>query len=183
MLFDPRLLQPGPNTVGVYGIRETADGRVVLDEAYRSRAGVTAAAGATAGANAPGRNLVSAVAEELYGVTLSGFHSPDWVATEMIRWTDGEGRLTAPIDPDAPPTTLTVEIAMTNPALPERLRIVADGCELYNEFAWGRQTLTLGLERCGIGGSNLEMAISTVPFQGEGVRMLGVAIARVELGN
>ena len=178
VLVDPELLQPGVNALGIYGIREAADGRVVLDDAYRSAAGDVAAAGTS------GPNLVSGVAEELYGVTLSGFYGPDWAGTEMVRWTDGNGLLTVPIDPGAPPATLTVEVAMTNPTLPQRLRIVVDGCDLFTELVWGRRILTFGLEPCGIGGSTLEIAISTVPFRrAPGSRMLGVALARVALGN
>ena len=173
VLIDPRLLEPGANAVGVYGIRETEDGRVLLDEAYRSAAGAEAAV----------LNLVSAVAEELHGVTLSGFYRPEWAAAGIVRWTEGDGRLTVPIDSGAPPTTLTVELAMTNPTEPQRLRIVADGCDLFNKWVWGRRTLTFGLEACDIGGRTLDITIATVPFRASGRRLLGVAVARLELGN
>ena len=107
-IIDPLLLRPGANAVGVFAVRERADGTVVLAEAY-------------AAAARPAINLVREEATELWDVTAVGLHATKWSEGRAFRWTTGAARITVPIDPQAPPAELVVDVLMTGQ--PKGLRI------------------------------------------------------------
>ena len=168
-IIDPRLLQPGANAVGVFAVRERADGTVVLAEAY-------AAAGAR-----PAINLVREEATELWDVTAAGFHATEWSEGRTFRWTTGAARITVPIDPQAPPAELVVDVLMTGQS--KGLRIEADGCVLFDDTIRNRWTGTFALDACRLAAPTLEIELLSdthVPDTSDD-RTLGVGVAAVEL--
>ena len=168
-IIDPRLLQPGANAVGVFAVRERADGTVVLAEAY-------AAADAR-----PAINLVREEATELWDVTAAGFHATEWSEGRTFRWTTGAARITVPIDPQAPPAELVVDVLMTGQS--KGLRIEADGCVLFDDTIRNRWTGTFALDACRLAAPTLEIELLSdthVPDTSDD-RTLGVGVAAVEL--
>lgn len=168
-IVDPRLLAQGDNPVGVFAIRGGADGSVVL-EPVRS-----------ADAPGPSSNLLSAEAETLMGVTSSGFFSREWARDRSFRWTTDTARLSVPMDPAEPPSTLTVDVLMTG--APKQLRITIDGCRLLDETVQGSWTRAFALDGCRIDGPSIEIELVSdvhVPSTRDS-RALGIAIASIEL--
>ena len=168
-IVDPRLFAQGGNTAEVFAIRDGADGAAVLEPVRSANA---------AGASS---NLLSAEAEALLGVMSSGFFSREWLRDRPFRWTTDTARLSVPMDPAEPPSTLTVDVLMTGP--PKQLRITVDGCRLLDETIQGSWTRTWALDACRIDGPTAEIELVSdvhVPATGDN-RALGVAVASIEL--
>ena len=170
-IVEPRWFTPGANTIELFGIREDDTGTIVLDAAYRSDP------------SAYPDNLILEEMAEASGVTTSGFYIQEWVRTRPVRWTDGHGRITAPIDPRSPPTALGVEVSMTGGRTPKALQIEVNGCRLYRGIAEPGWSATFPFDRCPIRGDTIEIDLVSgthVPAMRDR-RTLGLAFAVVEL--
>ena len=175
-LVDPRWFTSGANTVELFEIREEDGGAIVLDEAYRLDAAVRPVP-----ANLILEEVTVASARE---VTLSGFYLQEWIGVRPVRWTNGNARLVAPIDPQSPPAALGVEVGMTG-GVPARkvLRIDVNGCTVHRGIVTGGWSATFPFDRCPVSGDTVAIDFvsgSHVPRGGDS-RTLGVAFAVVEL--
>ena len=171
VVVDPRVLAQGANTLAVFAIRAAPNGSVVLDP--------------VAAVDTPGAaiNLLSTEAEVLLDATSSGFFSREWAANRFFRWTTDTARLSVSMDPERPPSTLTVEVLMTGPA--KRLQVAVDGCRLFDETIRGRWTQTFALDGCRLDSPTLEIELAGdvhIPSASD-TRALGVAVASIELGR
>lgn len=170
-IVEPRLLTPGANTIELFGIREDDTGTIVLDAAYRSDP------------SASPDNLILEEMAEVYGVTTSGFYIQEWSRARPVRWTNGHGRITAPIDPWSPPSALGVEVSMTGSRVAKALQIDVNGCMLYRGIAEPGWSATFPFDRCPVRGNTIEIDLVSgahVPVSGDS-RTLGLAFAVVEL--
>ena len=171
IIVDPRRLAAGSNDVRVFAVREGRDGAVRLDEA--------------ADIGSPGRwtNLVPELAEVVRGVSSSGFLPTQSTVHGDLRWTTGAARLSVPVDPELPPSVLTVRILTTGPQ--KRLRIAVDGCTLFEGPVFGRWARTLPLGSCAPDTSPAVIELDSnvhLSRQEPGLR-LGVAVGAVALGD
>ena len=168
-IVDPGLLQPGANTLAVFTVEERADGTVALAEAY-------------AGDGEPrGLNLILDTTVALLGATAAGFHGLEHTEDRAFRWTTGEARINVPIDPDAPPAALAVDVVMTGQ--PKWLRIEADGCVLFDDTISSRWAESFMLDSCRLTPPSLKILLASdthVPDTSDN-RTLGVGVAAVEL--
>ena len=168
-LFDPGLLRPGANTLGVFAVRERGDGAIALAEAY-------------AGDGAPRAvNLILDTASELLGATAAGFHGLEHAEGRAFRWTDGQASISVPLDADAPPAELAVDVLMTG--RPKRLRVEIDGCVLYDDTISNRWSDAFALADCRLTPPTLEIRLTGdthVPDTSDD-RTLGVGVSTVEL--
>ena len=169
MIVDPRALAQGANTVAVFAIRDVPNGSVVLDP--------------VPSVNAPGAaiNLLSTEAEVLLDATSSGFFSREWARNRFFRWTTDTARLSVSMEPETPPSTLTVEVLMTGPA--KRFQVAVNGCRLFDEIIQGRWTQTFALDGCRLDSPTLEIELAGdvhIPSAND-TRALGVAVASIEL--
>lgn len=169
VIVDPRLFVPGTNAVDVVEVREAPDETVVL---YAMNA---------VNAGAAGRNVSAESAEWLSGVTASGLHQTEWADTQPFRWSDGYARLSIPVDPEAPPSELSVKIAMTSPDA--SLTIAVDDCVLFDSAIQGPWSRTFPLSSCRIASQRMEVSIrsTTHPSTNGDPRKLGVAVTSVEI--
>lgn len=169
-IVDPRWFLPGANTLEVLEVREDgSDGAFTLAAAHGNRA-------------APRwPNLVREEQIQALGGRTSGFHGIEWASSRPFRWTRGDARLRAPLDPRSPPTELAVEIVMTGGA--KRLRIAVDDCQLLDETVRGPSTSTFDLGACEFRATEVEIALlsDTHVAGSNDSRSLGVAVGRVEL--
>ena len=164
---------PGANAVDVYEVREAPDEPVVFYTLYTMSALESAAAG---------RNLSGESAEWLSGVTASGLSPTEWVGTRPFHWSDGDARLSIPVDPEAPPSELSVSIAMTGPD--KSLAIAVDDCVLFDSVIQGSWSGTFPLSKCRVASQRMEVSIRSTthqPINTGDLRQLGVAIASVEI--
>jgi hypothetical protein len=170
VIVDPRLFVRGANTVDVVEVRRTGDETPVL---YTTR---------TADSAAADRNLSSERARWLFGVSASGLHPTEWADTQPFRWSNGNVRLSIPVDPEAPPSELLVEIAMT--ANPDTaMTIAVDDCVLFDGVIQGSWSQTFPLRVCNIASERIDVSIRSTarpPANGD-PRRLGVAITSVEI--
>ena len=168
-IVDPGLLQPGANTLAVFTVEERADGTVALAEAY-------------AGDGEPHvLNLILDTTVALLGATAAGFHGLEHTEDRAFRWTTGEARINVPIDPEAPPAALAVDVVMTGQ--PKWLRIEADGCVLFDDTISSRWAESFALDSCRLTPPSLEILLASdthVPDTSDN-RTLGVGVAAVEL--
>ena len=168
-LFDPDLLRPGSNALGVFAVRERGDGTVALAEAY-------------AGDGEPRAvNLILDAAAELLGAAATGFHALEHAEGRAFRWTAGDARISLPLDADAPPAELAVDVLMTG--RPKRLRIEIDGCVVHDDTISNRWSGAFALAGCRLTPPTLEIRLTGdthVPETGDN-RTLGVGVAAVEL--
>ena len=168
-IVDPGLLQPGANTLAVFAVRERADGTVALAEAY-------------AGDGEPrALNLILDTTVALLGATAAGFHGLEHTEDRAFRWTTGEARINVPIDPEAPPAALAVDVVMTGQ--PKWFRIEADGCVLFDDTISSRWAESFILDSCRLTPPSLEILLASdthVPDTSDN-RTLGVGVAAVEL--
>ena len=168
-IVDPGLLRPGANTLGVFAVHERADGTVELAEAY-------------AGDGEPRAvNLILDTAAELLGAVATGFHGLEHAEGRAFRWTTGEAGISVPLDTDAPPAELAVDVLMTG--RPKRLRIEIDGCVLHDDTINNRWSDAFALADCRLTPPTLEIRLTGdthVPETGDN-RTLGVGVAAVEL--
>ena len=169
-IVQPRWFVPGPNTLEVFEVQE--DG---------GQGGVTLAA--TRGDMATDRwpNLVRDEEIQALGGQVSGFYGTEWAGARAFRWTRGDARLLVPIDPEALPSALAVDVMLTGG--PKQLHIAVDGCTLFDETIRGRWSATLALRDCQLVPPELEIALLSdthVP-QTRDTRSLGVGIGLVEL--
>ena len=168
-IVDPGLLQPGANTLAVFAVRERADGAVALAEAY-------------VGDGEPrALNLILDTTVALLGATAAGFHGLEHTEDRAFRWTTGEARINVPIDPDAPPAALAVDVVMTGQ--PKWLRIEADGCVLFDDTISSRWAESFALDSCRLTPPSLEILLASdthIPDTSDH-RTLGVGVAAVEL--
>lgn len=171
VIVDPRRLAAGSNDVRVFAVRAGRDGAVLLDEAVDI--------------GAPGRwtNLVPELAEMVRGVSSSGFLPTQSTVHGDLRWTTGAARLSVPVDPELPPSVLTVRILTTGPQ--KRLRIAVDGCTLFEGPVFGRRARTLPLGSCAPDSSPavIELESNVHLSQQEPGLRLGVAVGAVALGD
>ena len=168
-IVDPGLLRPGANTLGVFAVVERAGGDVALAEAYAGSGERLAV------------NLIRETAAELWGVAATGFHALEHAEGRAFRWTTGEAGLSVPLDPDAPPAALAVDVLMTGQ--PKRLRIEVDGCVLFDDTIRNRWDATFALDGCRLTPPSLEISLVSdthVPDTSDN-RTLGVGVAAVEL--
>ena len=172
VIVDPELFVPGANAVDVFEIREAQDEPVVLYRLYTMSALESAAAG---------RNLSGESAEWLSGVTASGLSPTEWIGTRPFRWSDGDARLSIPVDPEAPPSELSVSIAMTGPN--KSLAIAVDDCVLFDSVIQGSWSGTFPLSSCRVASQRMEVSIRSTTHQPNNgdPRQLGVAVASVEI--
>ena len=117
----------------------------------------------------------------LLGATAAGFHGLEHTEDRAFRWTTGEARIHVPIDPDAPPAALAVDVVMTGQ--PKWLRIEADGCVLFDDTISSRWAESFMLDSCRLTPPSLEILLASdthVPDTSDN-RTLGVGVAAVEL--
>ena len=168
-IVDPGLLQPGANTLAVFAVRERADGTVALAEAY-------------VGDGEPrALNLILDTTVALLGATAAGFHGLEHTEDRAFRWTTGEARINVPIDPEAPPAALAVDVVMTGQ--PKWLRIEADGCVRFDDTISSRWAESFVLDSCRLTPPSLEILLASdthIPDTSDH-RTLGVGVAAVEL--
>lgn len=173
VIVDPGLFVPGANAINVVEVREAPDEPVVLNMLYTMSAQESAAAG---------RNLSGESAETLWGVTASGLSPTEWNGTRPFRWSDGDARLAIPVDPEAPPSELSVSIAMTGGA-DKSLAITVNDCVLFDSVIQGSWSGTFPLSSCPVASQRMEVSIRSTthqPTNGD-PRLLGVAVASVEI--
>jgi hypothetical protein len=175
VIVDPALFVQGANSVEVFEVRETPDEPFVLYSLYSMSALDSAAAG---------RNLSSESAEWLSGVTTSGLSLTEWDGTRPFRWSDGDARMSIPVDPEAPPSGLSISITMTG-GLDKSLTIAVDDCALFDSVIQGPWSGTFSLGSCRVASERMEVSIrSTTHLPGNGdLRQLGVAIGSVEIST
>lgn len=168
-IVDPGLLRPGANTLGVFAVHERADGTVALAEAY-------------AGDGEPRAvNLILDTAAEVLGAVATGFHGLEHAEGRAFRWTTGEASISVPLDTDAPPAELAVDVLMTG--RPKRLRVEIDGCVLHDDTISNRWSDAFALAGCRLTPPTLEIRLTGdthVPETSDD-RTLGVGVAAVEL--
>ena len=170
VIVNPRWFVPGPNTLEVFEVQEDS-------------AQATVALAATRGDMATERwpNLIRAEEIQALGGRTSGLYGTEWARARPFRWTRGDTRLLVPIDPEALPSALAVDVLMTGG--PKRLSVKVDGCTLFDETIKGRWSATLALRDCRLVPPELEIALLSdthVP-QTRDTRSLGVGIGLVEL--
>ena len=169
-IVDPRRFRPGENSLEVFEVRAAGDqGGVVL--------------GATGGTTAVGLwpNLVRPEQAVPFGVETSGFFATEWVGGRSFRWTRGDARLVAPLDPRARPAELAVDVLMTGP--PKQLRVTIEGCTVFDQTIDGAWSATFPLDDCRLVPPDLEITLLSdthVPGRNDS-RALGVAVGSVEL--
>ena len=173
VIVDPGLFVPGANAVDVVEVRGAPDEPVALYTLFTMSALESAAAR---------RNLSGESAELLSGVTASGLSPTEWIGTRPFRWSDGDARLSVPVDPEAPPSELSVSIVMTG-GLDKSLAIAVDGCVLFDSVIQGAWSGTFPLSSCRVASQRMEVSIRSTTHQpGNGdLRQLGVAITSVEI--
>jgi hypothetical protein len=118
-LVDPATFRQGDNTVGVYGITAQSGG-VALTALY-SRDQMSEST-----------HLALEASELGLGVEVSGFHPEQYLGDQLVRCTNGEGRLVVPTRGMNPPTALAVSIARGGVGF-TRLEIRVDGCQILEE--------------------------------------------------
>lgn len=169
-IVDPRRFRPGENSLDVFEVRAAGDqGGVAL-----------AAAGAT---SAAGRwpNLVRDEQAVPLGVEVTGFFETEWVGVRSFRWTRGDARLLAPLDPGSRPAEMAVDVLMTGP--PKRLRVTVEGCTVFDATISGAWSATFPLDDCRLAPPDLEIRLLSdthVPGEHDS-RALGVGVGSVEL--
>ncbi len=170
VIVDPGLIVSGVNDVGVYVVRQGDDGDVVLERAYWSADGVQTV------------NLILEQAGPLRGVTTTGLFGTEWVGQRPFRWMGDEATLHVPIDQDAPPVQLVVDVLMTGP-MRKRLSVTVNDCTLIEEEIHGQWRQVFPLLGCQLGRDVMEVRfqseVSTA--RGADTRDLGVALGTVEL--
>lgn len=173
VIVDPGLFVPGANAVDVVEVREAPDEPVVLYTLYTMSALESAAAR---------RNLSGESAELLSDVTTSGLSPTEWNGTRPFRWSNGDARLSIPVDPEAPPSELSVSIAMTGGG-DKALVIAVDDCELFDSVIQGPWSGTFPLSSCRVASQRMEVSIRSTTHQPDNgdLRQLGVAVASVEI--
>jgi hypothetical protein len=114
-------------------------------------------------------------------VSASGLYATEWAGTQPFRWSSGNARLSIPVDAAAPPSELSVTIAMA--ANPDTVMTIAvDDCVLFEGVIQGAWSRTFPLRGCNIASERMEVSIRSTarpPANGD-PRSLGVAIASVE---
>jgi hypothetical protein len=169
VIVDPRSFARGANSVDVVEVRQARDGTTVL---YTTR---------TADSEAARLNVSSERARWLLGVSASGLYATEWAGTQPFRWSNGNARLSIPVDAAAPPSELSVTIAMA--ANPDTVMTIAvDDCVLFEGVIQGAWSRTFPLRGCNIASERMEVSIRSTarpPANGD-PRSLGVAIASVE---
>ena len=169
-IVHPRQLVSGSNTLEVFEIREdSASGAVRL----------AAVLGDAATNRWP--NLVRDEEIQILGGQTTGFYGTEWARARPFRWTRGDARLLLPLDPDAPPATLSVSVLITGG--PKQLRITVEDCTLFDETIVGGWSADFGLDNCSLVPPDLEIGLwsdTHVPSARD-TRTLGVAVGRIEL--
>ncbi len=169
-IVDPRRFRPGENSLEVFEVRAAGDqGGVAL--------------GATGGTTAAGLwlNLVRPEQAVPLGVETSGFFATEWVGGRSFRWTRGDARLVAPLDPRARPAELAVDVLMTGS--PKQLRVTVEGCTVFDQTVNGAWSATFPLDDCRLVPPDLEIRLLSdthVPGRNDS-RALGVGVGSVEL--
>ena len=117
----------------------------------------------------------------MLGGRASGFYGTEWAGARPFRWTDGEARLVVPFDPQVPPSSLAIDVALTGG--PKQLSISVEGCALFGETINRRWNATFELGDCALEPPELEITLLSdthVP-NARDTRSLGVAVSRIEL--
>ena len=86
------------------------------------------------------------------------------------------------MDPEAPPSELSVSIAMTGGG-DKALVIAVDDCELFDSVIQGPWSGTFPLSSCRVASQRMEVSIRSTTHQPDNgdLRQLGVAVASVEI--
>ena len=170
VIVDPGLIISGVNDVGVYVVRQKDDGDVALERAYWSGDGVETV------------NLVLEQAGSLLGVTTTGLFGTEWVGQRPFRWTSDEATVHVPIDQDALPAQLVIDVLMTGP-MRKRLTVTVNDCMLIEEEIHGAWRQVVPLLGCQLGRDVMEVRFQSEVSRPSGAdtRNLGVALERVEL--
>lgn len=169
-VIDPHRLESGANTLEVFEVQGEGGA-----ESF-----ALAATGGDRTAD-PRQNLIRDEEVQRLGVRVSGFYETEWAGVRPFRWTRGDARLVVPIDPEAPPSSLAVEVLISGG--PKQLNIAVDGCTLFDEVVNGRWSAAFDLRECRLAPPDLEIALRSdthVPESSDN-RTLGVAVGRVEL--
>ena len=170
VIVDPGLIISGVNDVGVYVVRQKDDGDVALERAYWSGDGVETV------------NLILEQAGPLLGVTTTGLFGTEWVGQRPFRWTSDEATVHVPIDQDALPAQLVIDVLMTGP-MRKRLSVTVNDCMLIEEEIHGAWRQVVPLLGCQLGRDVMEVRFQSEVSRPSGAdtRNLGVALERVEL--
>ena len=170
-IVDPRLLEQGANILEVFAIQERTDGSIVLEAAYAPQA------------VRPWANMVREEATDLWGVTSSGLYRTEWAGQRAFRWTDGAAYLSVPIDPRAPPSEMAVDVLMTG-TTPKQLRVVVNGCTLFDATIRGHWAQVLALDECLAESTTIDIGLlSDVHVSPNDSRPLGVAVTSIGLNG
>ena len=171
VIVDPQRLVTGFNDIRVFAVRSGPDGAVRLDEAT------------DLASLRQWTNLVPELAEQIRGVTSSGFLPTQSTGHGNLRWTTGPAHLSVPIEPQSPPSALTVRILTTGPQ--KQLRLAINGCLLFEGRIFGRWEETLPLEGCRLDSSPAVIELdSNVHLSGDVPGLgLGVAVGAIELAG
>jgi hypothetical protein len=159
--------RPGRNDVRVFVI-EDADGPVLRAVVETRRP--------------PELDLISGEAKHIWGVRQSGLYPREFSGSRPFYWTDGTARLVTPLDSQAPPVALKIDVSMTG--RPEaNLRVLINGCELFRGPIPGTWSQTFSLESCRPGGTEatIELLSDTFTPGEHDARRLGVALDSVTL--
>ena len=169
-IINPSWLTPGHNALEVFEVRRDAgDGTVAL----------AATAGETLASVWP--NLILEEELQALGGQAAGFYGTEWTGTRPFRWTQGDARLRVPVDPEAVPAVLAVDVLLTGG--PKQLAIAVDGCTLVDEIVSRRWSATFDLDGCPLAAPEVEIALLSethVPSARDG-RTLGVGVGLIEL--
>ena len=86
-------------------------------------------------------------------------------------------------DPQAPPSEMAVDVLLTG-ATPKRLRILVNGCALFDATIRGHWAQTLAFDECRVETTSMDIEfLSPVHVSPNDSRPLGVGIASVELAG
>ena len=171
-IIDPRRLVAGDNSLQVFEVREDAGSGDVILAAIRGDA-----------ATSVSPNLIRDEQLQMLGGRASGFFGTEWAGATPFRWTRGDARLVVPLDPDAVPASLTVEVLLTGGS--KQLSIAIDDCALFDDTVSRRWSATFDLGDCRLTPPELEIALLSdthVPSTRDS-RTLGVAVGRIELSD
>ena len=127
--------------------------------------------------------------EPIVGVEESGFHAPERLDQQPVRWTQGSATLTVPVDPQTPPQQMEIEVA--SPGRDGvRLQVLTNGVEIWRgEVPDTGLSEALDLQAVPITGSLvIELRSGTfVPAQtvagSSDSRTLGVLVKKIRLSR
>jgi hypothetical protein len=129
----------------------------------------------------PDLNLISAAAQDVWGVTSSGFYATERADGQTFRWTERQASVIVPLEV-AVPRAVRLTIARTIQSN-HTMRVSANGCRLFDGLPprpeW---TVVFPLDRCHITGDELTVSIESNAIRlPTDSRELGVAVRSVQV--